>query len=136
MFLNEKHEDLIFAMYSVETDKSKRLLVISAAGRVTKKEVATAAQQVRTIVRDMAPGFRLLADFRWLDRMEPAAASHLGEIMDTLAQKEVGAVVRVIPDPHKDIGLNILSHFHYGRHIKLATFESLAEALSMLMDET
>ena len=55
--------------------------------------------------------------------------------MDAVAEKEVGMVVRVIPDPHKDIGLNILSKFHYGPEIKLATFESLAEALSALMDE-
>jgi len=44
-------------------------------------------------------------------------------------------VVRVVPDPHKDIGLNILSQFHYGPQIKLVTFESLAEALSALMDK-
>jgi hypothetical protein len=44
-------------------------------------------------------------------------------------------VVRVVPDPHKDIGLNILSQFHYGPKIKLVTFESLAEALSMMMSE-
>ena len=44
-------------------------------------------------------------------------------------------VVRVIPDHHKDIGLNILSQFHYGPKIKLATFESLAAALSALMEE-
>ena len=67
--------------------------------------------------------------------MDPAAAVPLAEIMDTLAEKDVAAVVRVIPDPHKDIGLNILSQFHYGPQIKLATFESLAEALSALMDK-
>ena len=67
--------------------------------------------------------------------MEPAATTHLAEIMDALAEKGVAAVVRVIPDPHKDIGLNILSQFHYGPETKLATFESLAEALSALMDE-
>jgi hypothetical protein len=122
-------------MYSVETDPSKRLLVISAAGHVTKKEVAAVAQQVRKMMNDMRPGFRVLTDFRWLDRMEPAAATHLAEIMDALAVKEVTAVVRVVPDPHKDIGLNILSQFHYGPNIKLATFESLAEALSMMMSE-
>jgi hypothetical protein len=122
-------------MYSVEADPTKRLLVISAAGQVTKKEVAAVAQQVRAIVNDMVPGFRLLADFRWLDRMEPAAATHLAEIMDILAEREVAAVVRVVPDPHKDIGLNILSQFHYGPNIKLTTFESLAEAVSMLLEE-
>lgn len=67
--------------------------------------------------------------------MEPAATAALAEIMDALAEKEVAAAVRVVPDPEKDIGLNILSQFHYGLQIKLATFESLAEALSALMDE-
>jgi hypothetical protein len=122
-------------MYSVEADESKRLLVISAAGRVTKKEVAAVAQQVRKMMDQVTPGFRVLTDFRWLDQMEPAAAIHIAEIMDALAEKEVAVVVRVVPDPHKDIGLNILSQFHYGSNIKLVTFESLAEALSMLIEE-
>ena len=122
-------------MYSVEADRLKRLLVISAAGEVTKKEVETVALRVREMMKEVTPGFRVLTDFRWLDWMEPAAAKHIAQIMDAVAEKEVGMVVRVIPDPHKDIGLNILSKFHYGPEIKLATFESLAEALSALMDE-
>jgi anti-anti-sigma regulatory factor len=122
-------------MYSVESDRSKRLLVISVAGEVTKKEVEAVALRVREMMKEVTPGFRVLTDFRWLDRMEPAAATHLAEIMDALAEKDVAAVVRVVPDPHKDIGLNILSQFHYGPNIKLTTFESLAEALSALMDE-
>jgi len=121
-------------MYSIESDRSKRLLVISAAGQVTKKEVETVALRVCKMMKEMTPGFRVLTDFRWLDRMEPAATAHLAEIMDALAEKGVATVVRVIPDPHKDIGLNILSQFHYGPQIKLATFESLAEAWSALMD--
>ena len=122
-------------MYSVESDRSKRLLVISAAGQVTKKEVETVALRVREIINEVTPGFRVLTDFRWLERMDPAAAVPLAEIMDALAAKDVAAVVRVVPDPRKDIGLNILSQFHYGPQIKLATFESLAEALSALIDE-
>ena len=122
-------------MYSVEFDRSKRLLVISAAGRVTKREVESVALRVREMVKEVTPGFRVLTDFRWLERMDPAAAVPLAEIMDALAEKDVAAVVRVVPDPQKDIGLNILSQFHYGPQIKLATFESLAEALSALMDK-
>ena len=122
-------------MYSVESDRSKRLLVISAAGRVTKKEVESVALRVCEMMKEITPGFRVLTDFRWLERMDPAAAVPLAEIMDALAENDVGAVVRVIPDPHKDIGLNILSQFHYGPQIKLVTFESLAEALSALMDK-
>ena len=122
-------------MYSVESDRSKQLLVISAAGRVTKKEVESVALRVCEMMKEITPGFRVLTDFRWLERMDPAAAAPLAEIMDALAEKNVAAVVRVIPDPHKDIGLNILSQFHYGPQIKLVTFESLAEALSALMDK-
>jgi hypothetical protein len=122
-------------MYSVESDRSKQLLVISAAGRVTKKEVESVALRVREIMKEITPGFRVLTDFRWLERMDPAAAVPLAEIMDALAEKNVATVVRVVPDPHKDIGLNILSQFHYGPQIKLVTFESLAEALSALMDK-
>ena len=122
-------------MYSVESDRSKQLLVISAAGRVTKKEVESVALRVREMMKEITPGFRVLTDFHWLERMDPAAAVPLAEIMDTLAEKHVAAVVRVIPDPHKDIGLNIPSQFHYGPQIKLVTFESLAEALSALMEK-
>jgi hypothetical protein len=64
-------------MYSVESDRSKRLLVISAAGEVTKKEVEAVALRVREMMKEVTPGFRVLTDFRWLDRMEPAAAKHM-----------------------------------------------------------
>jgi hypothetical protein len=122
-------------MYSVEIDRSKRLLVINALQRVTAEQAKLAAQQVRELLRDVAPGFRVLADFRWLESMDPAAARHVAEIMDTLAEKGVVTVTRVMPDPHKDIGLNILSQFHYGPEIQIATFESFADALQSLTKE-
>ncbi len=81
---------------------------------------------------DATPGFRVLADYRWLDSMDSAAARHIAEIMDALAEKGVASVARVIPDPHKDIGLNILSQFHYGPEIQIATFETLADALQSM----
>ena len=61
--------------------------------------------------------------------MDPAAGRHIAKIMDALAEKGVVSVTRVMPDPHKDIGLNILSQFHYGTNVKIATFETLADAL-------
>jgi hypothetical protein len=123
-------------MYSVEADRSKRLVVISAAGDVTKAEVKAAAQEVRKIIKDAEPGFRVLTDFRWLQSMEPAAAPHVAEIMDAVAEKKVASVTRVVPDPKKDIGLNILSQFHYDPGIPINTFESLAEALQSLVEES
>ena len=119
-------------MYAIELDRSKRLLVISALQRVTAEQAKLAAQRVRELLHDVAPGFRVLADFRWLDSMDSAAARHIAEIMDALAKKGVASVPRVIPDPHKDIGLNILSQFHYGPEIQIATFQTLADALQSM----
>ena len=116
-------------MYALELDQSKRLLVITATQRVTAEEAKLAAERIRELLQDVAPGFRVLTDFRWLDSMDSAAAPHLAEIMDVLTEKGVTSVVRVMPDPHKDIGLNILSQFHYGPEIQLATFQTLADAL-------
>ena len=121
-------------MYSIEIDRSKRLLVISALQQVTAEQAKLAAKQVHELVRDVAPGFRVLADFRWLESMDSAAAPHVARIMDTLAEKGVSSVTRVMPDPHKDIGLNILSQFHYGPEIQIAAFETLADALQSLIE--
>ena len=122
-------------MYTVELDRSKRLLVISAAQKVTTEEAKMVAQRIRELLQDVAPGFRVLADFRWLESMDSAAARHIAEIMDALAEKNVASVTRVMPDPHKDIGLNILSQFHYGATVKIATFETLADALQNIAAE-
>ena len=119
-------------MYAIELDQSKRLLVISAAQRVTAEQAKLAAQRVREVLGNVAPGFRVLADYRWLDAMDSAAARHIAHIMDALAEKGVASVTRVMPDPHKDIGLNILSQFHYGPEIKIATFQTLADALESI----
>ena len=119
-------------MYAVELDRSKRLLVISAVRTVTAEEANLAAQQIRDLLRDVAPGLHLLADFRWLESMDSAAARHIAEIMDMLAEKQVASVTRVIPDPHKDIGLNILSQFHYGPNVSITTFETLADAVQSI----
>ena len=116
-------------MYAVELDRSKRLLVISAAQTVTAEEAKMAAQRIREMLQDVAPGFHVLADFRGLQSMDSAAAPHIAEIMDVLAEKNVASVTRVMPDPRKDIGLNILSQFHYGANVKIETFETLADAL-------
>jgi hypothetical protein len=41
-------------------------------------------------------------------------------------------VVRVIPDPHRDIGLQIMSYFHYSGDVQILTCQTLAEAEEIL----
>jgi hypothetical protein len=121
-------------MFVVEIDSSKRFVVISLAGHVTVEEAKATAERAREVVADAEPGFVALADYRWVDSMATGAAVFIGQIMDAFAAKEVRAVVRVMPDPHKDIGLNILSPFHYRPETKLMTFETLADAVQALSD--
>lgn len=41
-------------------------------------------------------------------------------------------VVRVMSDPHKDIGFTVMLYFHYGPEVPVLTFDSRAEALAKL----
>ena len=119
-------------MFVVEIDNRKRFLVISVAGHVTADEMKVAADRVRELMTEIEPGFVALAEFRWLESMATGAAPFIAQIMDAFVAGKVSAVVRVVPDPHKDIGLNILSKFHYGPEVRLLTFETLADAIEAL----
>jgi hypothetical protein len=122
-------------MFSVETDRSKRLLVISIAGHVTRQDVREAAEEVRKVLESVAPGFRALTDFRWLESIHPSAAPHIADMMKAIVEKQVGLVVSVVSDPGKDVVLNVLSHFRYGSEVQIVTFEKLADALEKLIEE-
>src|SRR2546421_10572306 len=121
-------------MFVVETDTTKQLLVLSVAGMVTADESRETVARIRERVVEMAPGFITLVDLRWLESMATDSALFIAEIVDLLAAKKVSAVVRVIPDRHRDIGLNILSPFHYGADVRLMAFETLADAIQALAD--
>lgn len=123
-------------MVSVEINGSKRLLVISAAGHVSKEEVKQAAEQVHNALQNVAPGLRALTDFRGLESMRPSAASYIAEIMDVLVEKQVASVIRIIPNRGKDIALNILSQFQCARELPITTtVETLVEALDRLTEQ-
>ena len=119
-------------MFVVEADTTRQLLVLSIAGTVTLDESQETVARIRAKLEEMSPGFVALIDFRWLESMSSAAAPFVAEIMDLFVAKKVSAVVRVMPDPHLDIGLNILSPFHYGPDVRLMTFETLADAIQAL----
>jgi hypothetical protein len=47
---------------------------------------------------------------------------YVGEIMDLCNAKEMKTVVFVIPDRSKDIGFNLVSHFHRDPQVQALTF--------------
>ena len=119
-------------VYAVEADVAQNLLIIRYRGYVRSSAVERCAREVANNLTRLRPGFRLLADFTDLEAMDVACAPHLEHIMQSCDEKGVSAVVRVIPDPRRDIGLQIMSYFHYGPEVRITTCRSLEEAQEIL----
>src|SRR5438552_15807378 len=119
-------------MFYVETDPGNNLLKINYSERVGLEEAKRCAAQVQTLLPELKPGFRLLTDLTGLEIMETSCIPVIRQVMDMLNKHGVKQVVRVIPDPRKDVGLNIMSLFHYRRDVSIVTYEKLEEALGAL----
>ena len=119
-------------MFLVTSNKHQRLLCLHYIQRVLPAELANARGDVKALLAELPPGFRLLADFSQLESMDSECAAEIGRTMELLDQSGVSLIVRVIPDPAKDIGMNILTVFHYPHHPRIITCENLAEALRKL----
>jgi hypothetical protein len=119
-------------MFLATTNKTKRLLYLSYIGRVQVEEVTRGREEVEALVSDWPDGFRVLADFGRLESMDATTATELGRLMDMSNRRGVELVVRVLPDPTKDPGLNILSMFHYKHPIEVVTCKTMEEAVRAL----
>ena len=113
-------------------NKSKQLLHLSYIGEVRAEEVAQSRAELVTLMGDLSPGFRLLTDLGRLESISPDCVHEIGKVMELCDQKGVELIVRVIPDPAKDVGLSILSLFHYHGHPPTVTCQSMVEAVKAL----
>jgi hypothetical protein len=69
-----------------------------------------------------------MTDLSQLEKMDYECAPSIRKAMDYCREKGISQVVRVIPDPRKDIGFNIMSLFHYGHDLRIVTCSTLEEA--------
>lgn len=119
-------------MFRIELDQPQNRLTIGYSCYVSPDETQRCAEEIRVAVTKIKPGFRLLVDLTDLQLMEDSCAPHIRNIMDMCNQKGVAEVVRIVPDPKRDIGLQIMSYFHYGGDVQILTRESLADAANAL----
>ena len=119
-------------MFLATSNKAKRLLCLNYVQRVLPGELQLAREDIKAQLADLPPGFRLLADLSQVESMDPECAPEIGRTMELIDQAGVGLIIRVIPDPGKDIGMNILTIFHYPHHPRIITCENLAEAVRKL----
>ncbi|HEV2046025.1 MAG TPA: hypothetical protein VGQ95_05450 [Chthoniobacterales bacterium] len=119
-------------MIKFEVDQPQNLLVIRYSGRVGPDETEKGLEQVRSGLAKLKSGFRLLANLIELESMDVACAPFIEKAMDLCNEKGASIVVRVIPDPRRDIGLQIMSYFHYSGDVQIITCQTLAEAQEIL----
>ncbi|MGH7967805.1 MAG: hypothetical protein ACREIC_03660 [Limisphaerales bacterium] len=119
-------------MVEAKVDQSGNVLRVRYGGRVTAEDVRAGAAELPDLLKRFRPGFRLLGDLSTLDEMALDCVPHLKRMMDLCDAAGVSLVVRVIPDPKKDIGLNIMSLFHYRKRVRIVTCQTLAEAEQLL----
>ena len=115
-------------MYRVTPDQAEKELTISYRGHVTPEETRLCDEEVKLALARLEPGFRLIVDLTGLELMELGCSPRVAAIMEHCDAAGVAEVVRIIPDPTRDIGLQILSLFHYGSDVCIRTCASVAEA--------
>jgi hypothetical protein len=119
-------------MFSAQLDKSLCLLRLSFAQHVNRDEAAACFEQASSLVGQAEKGFCLLTDLSQLQSMDLACAPYIDRLMDACNRAGVRQVIRIVPDPRRDIGFGIMSLFHYGKNVRTITCGSMAEAESFL----
>jgi len=121
-------------MILATSNKGKQLLSVCYIGNVRPAELKLGREELKLLLTDLRPGFCFLANLTNVESIGLDCRTDLGRNMDLISQAGVGRVVRVIPDPSKDPGLNILGFFHYPNHPLIITCATLAEAVGKLHD--
>jgi hypothetical protein len=108
------------------------MICFTFAGRVEAAQLVDSFQDTASLLAELAPGFRVLADLTQLESMSIDCAPGIAKVMDLCAKAGVQLIVRVIPDPSKDIGFTILTRFHYPNKPRALTCQALVEAAQRL----
>ena len=122
-------------MISFAANIPRKLLEIRYGGVVRASEAEEGLEQLRANLLKLGTSFRVLVDLTALESMEVACAPFVEKAMDLCNEHGATTVVRVVPDPHRDIGLQIMSIFHYRGDVRIITCLNLAEANQILETE-
>jgi hypothetical protein len=115
-----------------EADTSQELMVVRYGGNVTEAEAVEGLEDATDVLAQLTKGFRVLVDMTELQRMEVGCAPYIERVMDLCQARGVTEIVRVIPDPRRDIGMQIMSRFHYDSGVQILTCETLDQAREIL----
>jgi hypothetical protein len=116
----------------VQGDIPRNVIRVRYHGHVSVPEVRAVSEKVLALLPLLRPGFTFLGDLSGLELMELDCVPEITRIMDACRAAGIGTVVRVVPDPKKDIGFNILSIVHYRGGVRVITCQTAEEAERLL----
>ncbi len=119
-------------MVLVTSNLQKQILLLTFIGHVRGTDLAGSQQDFSAALSQLSPGFTLLTDLTSLDLLDKDCLDQIARNMDQCHERGVGLIIRIIPDASKDIGLSILSVFHYPRRPRTVTCKSMLEAARAL----
>jgi hypothetical protein len=112
----------------VTLDAPKNLVRLVYVGDIGVEESHRREPELTAALAEMRPGFYLLTDLSQLNAMDLGCMPYITRRMEFARRQGVARVVRIIPDPAKDIGFNIMSLFHYPHSVQIITCATQAEA--------
>ncbi|MFA6561440.1 MAG: STAS domain-containing protein [Verrucomicrobiia bacterium] len=119
-------------MYHITLDAAARLFTISWTGHVDPEEAQCCHEEIQQHLSNIKPGFRMLTDLSDLESMDFTCSTQIDRMMDLFNKCGVETIVRVIPNPRKDIGFSIMSLFHYSHGVHIVTCKTMEEAKRIL----
>jgi hypothetical protein len=118
--------------FCIKIDVERNLARTRYSGAQTGAGMREAALKVESLLPKLKPGFTVFADFSNVASMDFDCVPHLTRVMDLCRAHGVSMVVRLLPKPEKDIGINLLSIVHYRGKIKMVTVDTIEEAERVL----
>ena len=117
---------------SITFDRERNVLQIRFHGHIGAADLQTYRSDSVKALGQLEPQFSLLVDLTMLEGMDLECVPLIEETMHVFRDRGVELIVRIIPDRSKDIGLGILSLFHYRRGQKILTVDTREEAERLL----
>ncbi len=109
-------------------EPTRKLLRLHYRGAVVHDDVAALIPRIEDAVSQLGVGFALVTDFTELEQMDLECVRPITRMMDCCLAAGIGKAIRIIPDPGKDIGMNLLSLVHYRGKVLTVTCETREQA--------
>lgn len=115
-------------MINLSYDPTHNTVIIDFIGKIDPAQSEDYLASIPKLVPKDKKKFNLLVDLSLVESMDPHMKGPIKQAMEIFNSHGVEMIIRVIPNPHHDIGLNIMSFFHYDKKVRMLTLKSRQEA--------